>query len=553
MATSAPAAPAAPAAKHPLLLLLAGLLVGLGWLALMPPWEGFDEGTHYSCIQQIADTGGMPRHGKGRVSTDVEHYAAGAPYAAGAMTPYHEFFQRPDTAAVRDLIRAAPPEPRRFAEGRSHNYQAQHPPLYYALLAPAYAATRDWSWVSQLFLLRSLSWLLAFGGLAIGVWATLRYLPGAENAAAGSAAKTAWFLAAWPFLFPMFFPEMARLGNDSLGLLLTGIGWAFLLRAIRHGDRPRDYAALGLVLGLGFLTKAFFVGIAAGASVFVAMRLVSAWRAGAPPPQTRRLALGLAAVTALPWALGGAWYLHQFLAHGAATGSLEQIMIQEHGGLVAGLADTFTLSLFLRGVATIFGTFMWGGSASLARLPELFHAPLLVLEFLLFGTYLWTLLRTRLGSLPWAPLLLASPVFAGLCYHVLMRIVLSGHGVGTLGTPGWYLHILTVPLAFAAAIALQRLLGHRAGRPLVLALAAYTFGYLLVATYFQLLFYSGCVFKHPQTKHFTFPEVPACAGGAAEILDRLALLAYPAIGLPLLALGFPLGGYGLWRGLKRNP
>ncbi|HEX9179865.1 MAG TPA: hypothetical protein VF859_05690 [Burkholderiales bacterium] len=346
---------------------------------------------------------------------------------------------------------------------------------------------------------------------------------------------------------------MARLGNDSLCLLLGGIGWAFLLRAIRDGDRLRDYAGLGLVLGLGFLTKAFYVGIAAGASAFVALRLFSAWRAGAPAQQLRRQAVGLAVVTALPWVIGGTWYLYQFLDYGAVTGSLEQIMIRQHGGLIAGLASTFSIPLFLRGIATIFGTFMWGGSGSLVRFPELFHAPMLVLEFLVFGTYLWILLRTRLGNLAWAPLLLAAPVFAGLCYHVLMRIVLSGHGVGTLGTPGWYLHILSVPLAYAAAIALGRLLGHRAGGPLVLALAAYTFGYLLVATAFQLLFYSGCVFKHPETKHFAFPDAPACAGGAGEIFDRLALLGYPGIGLPLLALGFGLGGYGLWRGLKRKP
>ena len=36
-------------------LLLAVLLAGLGWLALLPPWEGFDEAAHYSYIQQIAD------------------------------------------------------------------------------------------------------------------------------------------------------------------------------------------------------------------------------------------------------------------------------------------------------------------------------------------------------------------------------------------------------------------------------------------------------------------------------------------------------------------
>ncbi|PYM60955.1 MAG: hypothetical protein DMD79_14360 [Candidatus Rokuibacteriota bacterium] len=53
--------------------LLAGhLLLGVAHVAILPPWEGFDETAHYSYLQQLADRGELPRLGTARMSTDVE-------------------------------------------------------------------------------------------------------------------------------------------------------------------------------------------------------------------------------------------------------------------------------------------------------------------------------------------------------------------------------------------------------------------------------------------------------------------------------------------------
>jgi len=46
-----------------ILLVSAILLIAVGFLAVLPPFEGFDETAHYSSIQQIADTGTIPRYG----------------------------------------------------------------------------------------------------------------------------------------------------------------------------------------------------------------------------------------------------------------------------------------------------------------------------------------------------------------------------------------------------------------------------------------------------------------------------------------------------------
>ena len=63
------------------IILLAGSLVaGLGFCALLPPFEGFDETAHYSYIQQIAQTGTRPRLNNA-ITADVDDYLKVAPGA----------------------------------------------------------------------------------------------------------------------------------------------------------------------------------------------------------------------------------------------------------------------------------------------------------------------------------------------------------------------------------------------------------------------------------------------------------------------------------------
>lgn len=537
-------------------LLAAALLTGIGWLAVLPAWEGFDEGAHFSSIQQIADDHSIPRQRDARLSADVERYAALAPYAYGGMT-YHEFFVRGNVAGAKDELGQRPGTPRKYAPGSGGNWQAQHPPLYYVALAPVYLATKGWSWIHQLFVLRSVSYLFALGGLALGILGTRRYLPDLirrdQPVLAGATPAVVWAMAAWPFLFPMFFPEMARLGNDSLCLLLMGAGWFLLLQTMARGDPVSGYLGLSVTLGLGLLTKAFFMGIAGGVVLFFALRLFGEWRSGASRADLARQGTGLAVAALLPWAIGGGWYLYQRITYGATTGALEQMAVQQFGGVISGLADTFSWTRLGRGMATIFGTFIWGGTGSLARIPELFHAPLLALEFGIFGAYLYHLARFRTAPLNWAPLLIAAPMFLGLCYHVLIRLVLSGHGVGTLGTPGWYLHMLAAPLGFAAALGLINLGSSRRLRLILAALFAYTFVYFLVAFGYQLMFYAGCMVKVPETKHFGFPAEPACSGGLPAVFQHLETLGQPRLGIPLVVAGLAMAAFALVRGFRHLP
>ena len=64
-----------------------------------------------------------------------------------------------------------------FAPGATGNWESQHPPLYYVLMAPIMKATEGLSLVTQVFTLRAVSYLLAFLEFMIGWRATSEIFP----------------------------------------------------------------------------------------------------------------------------------------------------------------------------------------------------------------------------------------------------------------------------------------------------------------------------------------------------------------------------------------
>jgi len=495
------------------LLLLAVALIGFAHAAVLPPWEGFDETAHWSYIQELADTGHAPRYGADGISRDVDAYRG--PMTYSGAEPFdrtgHLTFRRYRQGGAAPI----PGGPTRYASDDGPNWQAQHPPLYYALMAPLYRLAHGLGWVDHLLALRLASWALAFAGFALGVAATARAAirPGAARAGIGP--WTAPIMAAWPFLFPQFFPQFARLGNDSLCLLLVGATWALLLRLLQGDGRWATAAALGVVLGLGLLTKAFFLPI----GVSVGLILLLRGRTG-DRRQDRLAEAALAGVLAL--AIGGGWYLQKALQTGSITGADEFIKLKQAGGMGA-LADGFSVTELARGLWLMLSTFVWAGTWSLAALPEGLMAPPLALLALVavgYGLSLRGRGSERAPLLAWTPLILAAPMAAGLVYHVFVWMA------GTSAfTPGWYFHILAAPLGYGVAR------GWRRPR-LLAALTGLTALSTAVAWAAQLSMFSGCAAKLGRDPHYSL-------AGAACLIDPLALvrLGHPLLGTVALALG----------------
>lgn len=139
-------------------LLFGALLVGFAQLAMLPPWEGFDDAGHYSYIQQIADKGSRP-HYRDRISAEIIDYLkiAPGPQTLNPRWTYQDFFAAPRATVefVRTAAHANRDPNRVWRNGSGANWEAQQPPLYYLLMAPLYSISKGSSLVDQLFLLRA--------------------------------------------------------------------------------------------------------------------------------------------------------------------------------------------------------------------------------------------------------------------------------------------------------------------------------------------------------------------------------------------------------------
>jgi hypothetical protein len=513
--------------------------LGVAHVALLPPWEGFDEEAHYSSLQQLVDAHELPRLGTAHLSQGVESYGTSAPMrympnpptrAAGKFT-YRSFFEAPDDVIARGrvVVHERPPEPRRYIAGARGNWEAQHPPLYYVVLAPAYLLTRQLSWAAHLFILRSVSYLLAWLALVLGVYTCARAIPAPRH----GAPDRGWLMlgvAAWPVLFPGWFPEMARLGNDSLCALLTALVWWRTARALDEGPGFGYACTLGVLLGLGWLTKVFFVPLTAGLFAFWCVRQ---WRLGGRRA-VASLSLHLMVAGALIAAIAGWWYVGDWRVHGAALGSVEVIRLEKAGGLVSGLRQHFTVGALVRLAASFVTRLAWPSTWSLARPPYAYLVPLGLVVLSATAAYLAALRQFRPTGIEWLPAWLAAPILVGFGHHMLVRIALTGEGSGF---GGYYLHFLVAPLGLALGLGVGVWWRRPGARALWVALSLYSILFAIAISWAQVLLFAGLLSKSA-SKFYEAPVALPPFLGLPAALGRLAAIAYPVTG----AIAWLIGG-----------
>ena len=323
-------------------VLWAGLLVG--WLQLTPLYRAADEPTHVDLVLRLADGGSYAAPGSLQVHPRVR---ASFPLAGLSSA------ERPELAALYPLPYASTDVPARdvpFDELPSDpalppfpNQMTQHPPLYYLLLAgsthllPGFG---DWSFPHQVAGLRLVSALLLLP-LPVLAAACARRL-GAPGAVQLTAA-----------LLPLAVPQLAHVGgsvnNDAL-LVLLGAAAALPLVQVSRGDVSRRTAvAVGLLLGLALLTKAWAVGLLAWAALAYGLAVLPAARRG------RALTSGLLA-GGLAMVVGGWWWVANVVRFGA---------LQPQGMDLLPARDlepdlwAFTTGMLTRLTASTWGNFGW--------------------------------------------------------------------------------------------------------------------------------------------------------------------------------------------------
>jgi hypothetical protein len=211
-----------------LLLVLAGLR-GILYLAVMPPWQHYDEPTHFEYVRLIAERGRLPH---------PEDHDLEMRYEIAASMQAHNFWQGivPPTL---DFWSNVPPW-----IGIS---ELEHPPLYYALLSLPQRLAAYQSVETQLYLARLGSVVLyvvtvaATWGLAREALNGKRWLP----------------LAAGTFVafLPPFTDLMSAVNNDAGAVAVTTLFFWSTARLLRRGPSPARIGAVLALAGTCLFTK----------------------------------------------------------------------------------------------------------------------------------------------------------------------------------------------------------------------------------------------------------------------------------------------------------
>lgn len=289
-------------------------LVGVLWAVLTPAFRAPDEPQHVNSVLRLAYGGGWPAAGEALVGPAVEAARDQAALASDVPGRHLDRIELPPFVGVPPLDDAergtvsarnalADPVPpgasTRHLDPAVVDQMTQHPPLYYALAAGVLRVTglAEARWDLQLLGLRLFDVVLLVP-LPLLTAAAVRRLAGSRPAALVAAS------------FTLFVPQaghiLGSVTNDAL-VTLSGAAIGYLCVRVLTGDlRPRTAVWLGVVVGVGLLTKVMAA---------FALPVVVAAYALAPGRRGPR-ALGVLVAGAVAFAIGGWWWLRNLLVLG---------------------------------------------------------------------------------------------------------------------------------------------------------------------------------------------------------------------------------------------
>ncbi|MGD9099171.1 MAG: DUF2142 domain-containing protein [Anaerolineae bacterium] len=391
-------------------IMLAYLGVGALYAVKTPDWQVPDEPAHYNYVRQLAEEGRFPVLEMGDYDQDY---------------------------MSRLTSERFPPELSLDAV----EYGDHHPPLYYLLATPVYLI-----FDGALTPLRLFSVVLGVGVVLLAYVVAATVFPARPLIALGTAAFVAFL--------PQHVAMMAGVNNDSLAELLIGaILWMVVvdegpLRGTK--DEARWLVGLGVVLGLGLVTKTTFLPIA----LVVAFALLLAWwregeRAWGRLARSLALVFGPALLIVLPW----------WLRNLSLYGGLDIYGLANHAVVVVDqprssewIADYGWRYLLEEGLSTTFQSF-WGqfGWMGVLMPTWLYRALALCSGVLVMGLLYWLRERGRETMRDARLVVLAATVPLVGAAYVYYNFTFVQH-------QGRYLFPALIPMALGVALAVDALL-----------------------------------------------------------------------------------------------
>lgn len=482
-----------------LLIWICFLLRGCFYASMLPLWEGYDEFAHFGVIRAAALHGILlpPRDQPG--PRDVEESLNLVPIPWAVRT--WEVFR---SAVTHEQFWSLPPAERRGREirfdaiprswqwqesSRISAYEAYQPPLYYWLMAPLLFVLKGSSLLSQFFMLRCASVAIASAAIPLAYLASLAVVP-RESLALGCAA----LISAMPELAI----NVARIGNEPVAILLFSLLVYVGLRLLLRGPDLRTALLLGAALGLGLLTKAYFLAAVPPVLLLLVYRFRLAWKP-------------IVTSVSFTAALSGWWYLRNEWNTGTFTGLAEPVMLR--GTSLSSLFEGTRHLSWLHGVdVTLVSHIYFCGWSGLGLRSWMYHLFFLIAILAALGV---------LRHLRRPPVLWLAAIYAFFWMGELYNIWLQYLTKNLTGSMGWYLYAVIVPEIVLCALAAPARF-----RSWALAIATFLFAILdLFAMHWVAIpYYIGLIAHRPNSDALAAFHFGAYRTlGFAEIFDRLAV------------------------------
>jgi hypothetical protein len=456
---------------------------GLFYSVLFPIWEGYDEHAHFAFIQHVVFPGGLPGL-RDPVSKEIDESLKLVPVPweirgwSRDFVPHDAFWKMPESEQTRrqNALKSLAPELSREPGGKWLNiYEAKQPPLYYWIFSVPMRLSWNLSLPARVLLLRFLAVLLTSILVPLGFRIAALVL---------NDRKVALMAIALAAAMPELIIDIARVGNECLGVVVYCLVLYFALQVASSPGQTGNALLLGVSLGLGLLTKSYFL---TALPVAVLLVIFAVYRRG------KRGVLNALIVCAVPVAISGWWYWRN---HALGEWS---------GAPLSRLLPNVWRVNWISSVDTILLSHIWFGNWSFLGLRSwMYHVMGLIFAAACAGLLVLAFRRIRARSAPyfladWQGVGVLAAFYisyvAGLFYFVLVTYTYTG----IWGIPGWYMYCLVVAEVLLLASGLFALIPRHVA-PWVMPSVTVLFCILdLYATHFILVPYYTGLISHKQT------------------------------------------------------
>jgi len=442
-----------------ILLWICFVLRGLFYSVLFPLWEGYDEYAHFAFIQHLVANHTLPVAAHTPISKETQESLKLVPLPwtlRDLELPHatHDEYWRLSEDERSRRQRQLYLLPREWAQQPATqnlryllNWEAQQPPLYYWLFSFPLRLVWNSSLPGRVIFLRLLSVCLASLVIPLG-FLIARYVLRSREAVLGIVV----LIAAMPELMV----DVCRVGNDSLAVLLYSLFILAVFKFVENPGRLSIVALLAVSLGLGLLTKAYFI------TALPALIVVLVYRCCFESVTRRKiLSHGLLAIAAA-LLISGWWYWRNHVLTGSWSGLMQDVELQKLP--LWELLRQVPRVDWRNALDTTFFSHIWFGSWSFLQVRSwIYHifrylVPLSLLGLLILVVLPWLKRDTQFPFLSSRKhLLVLIAVYAffwlGLLYHVLITFIAQGVSASV----GWYLYCVVVPEVLVVAVGLLAL------------------------------------------------------------------------------------------------